>query len=284
MYTYRYCPNCTSMCYFPQLLHVVEAIVDEVGDDYNLYKDTVDRIRKQLPDLLKIPLTYESHRIATTIFAWSLVSPIDARDAVNAASKVLPDMNAIVSLGSGTGYVEHVFNRVVNGIPAVPNGPRQGISSFDNVLASVYPHKRISFFAFDEIIRPVRYSVRVCVGMPTVLLSIDCSKAVLLLSWPPFGSPSEEQSSMGFEGLRNFVHAGGKVLIYVGDTASTGDWRFHEFLFNNFALVKDYKVRREVRRWNPQDMGLIYAGNDTIGVYERRPAPLAAIPWQWQRM
>ncbi|MFZ7144710.1 MAG: hypothetical protein ACO1G6_05150, partial [Bacteroidota bacterium] len=129
----------------------------------------------------------------------------------------------------------------------------------------------ISFFAFDEIIRPVRYSVAVSTGAPNVLSSLDCPRAALLLCWPPFGSPEEEQSSMGFEALRYYYNRGGRVVIYVGDVSSTGDWRFHSLLMRMFYLSPDYYVRHEVRRWLPQEMGLVYAGCDSVGVYVRRP-------------
>ena len=89
---------------------------------------------------------------------------------------------------------------------------------------------------------------------------------------------------MGFEVLRNFYMAGGSFVIYIGDVSSTGDWRFHEYLHTNYALVKGFKVRKELRRWHPQDMALIYAGSDTIGVYQRRATPLPPQHWSWQRM
>lgn len=278
-YSYRYCPNCSIVCYMPFMLHYVELLVDAVGDDYQLYKSMVDRLRGELPHLLRVPLTYEAHRMATTIFAWSLVSPADAKFALDVTQKHFPDINAIASVGSGTGYVEHVFNRVANGVAAVPRdidvascGKVAQRSSFDGVLSEAHlsGKKALSFFAFDEIIRPAQFSVSVNIGAPNVLLSLDCPRVALLLSWPPFGSPEEEQSSMGYEALRHYYERGGRCLIYVGDVSSTGDWRFHAFVHQHFQLVKDYYVRNEVRRWCPQEMGLVYAGCDTIGVYKRR--------------
>ena len=277
-YSYRYCVNCTSYAYYPYALHLVELMVSTVGDDYQLYKDLADRFRKGLPDLLKIPFTYECHRIATTVFAWSLVSPLDAKFALETVNKYVPGFQTIVSVGSGTGYVEHVFNRVANRVGPVPRGPAGDFTgSFDGVHADFREDNKkvISFFSFDEIMRPAQFSVNVSYGGPSCLFSISCASAVLLLSWPPFGSPQEEQSSMGFETLRNYHRSGGQAVIYVGDVASTGDWRFHEYLYMNYQLVKEYYVRKELRRWLPQEMGLVYAGNDTIGVYVRRAASLA---------
>jgi hypothetical protein len=285
VYSYRFCPNCASPCYFPEVLYFVEALVDEVGDDYQRYKSVVERVRAAAPLLLKIPISYEAHRMATTIFAWTLLSPRDAKEALDTVYNLFPKFESVISLGCGTGYVEHVFNRVANGVGPVPHGPvGPEPSSFDGESCVFAPKKKIAFYAFDEILRPVRFSVQVCLGFPNVVNSIPCRTAVLLLSWPPFGSPHEEQSSMGFEVLRNYHNGGGAFVVYVGDVSSTGDWRFHEFLHTHYALVKGYKVRREVRRWHPQEMALIYAGSDSIGVYQRRPAPLPPQHWSWMRM
>mmetsp|Transcript_18201 Transcript_18201/g.20947 ORF Transcript_18201/g.20947 Transcript_18201/m.20947 type:complete len:528 (-) Transcript_18201:1270-2853(-) len=272
--SYRYCPNCTVWCYLPHMLNLIERLVDAVGDDYQLYKTMVEQFRTQVPDILKIPLSYEAHRIATTVFAWSLVSPTDAKFALDLALKYSPDARNVASLGSGTGYVEHVFNRVANGVPACPRDPSIAgrTSSFDGVRCEALVERGtpLAFFAFDEIIRPVQFSVAVNFGAPHVLQSLNCSQTILLLSWPPFGSAEEEQSSMGFEALRTYTANGGNIVIYVGDVSSTGDWRFHSLLLQEYRLVKDMPVRREVRRWYPQEMGLVYAGCDTMGVYIRR--------------
>ncbi|PWV05892.1 hypothetical protein C3747_123g86 [Trypanosoma cruzi] len=283
MYYYRQCPSCSLMCYFPHIVYLVEAVLQESGDDYQTYKTVIDRYREAIPDILKIPLTYEAHRIASMAFAWSLVSPKCVKDALDAAYRALPEMSALVSIGSGTGYIEHIFNRVANGVAAVPKDPdlSLGPSSFEGVHASFYPHKKLPIFAFDEVALNCPYSVAVSLGGPASLLSLKCSTSVLLLCWPPFGSPQEEQSSMGFEALEYFTQAGGQIVIYIGDVASTGDWRFHELLYTHYKLLKDYPVRRELRRWYPQEMGLIYAGNDTIGVYKVRNQPLPSPQWQW---
>ncbi|KAH9586140.1 hypothetical protein LSM04_004847 [Trypanosoma melophagium] len=283
LYYYRHCPRCSLMCYYPHITYLIEAVFMAAGDDYQVFKNLIDEYRDILPDILKVPLTYEAHRMASSVFAWSLVSPKHVKDALDAAYRTLPEMSCLVSIGSGAGYIEHVFNRVANGVPAVPKGPDAslGPSSFDNVNASFYPGKKLPIYAFDEVALNCPYSVAVSLGGPASLLSLHCPSAVLLLCWPPFGSPQEEQSSMGFEALEYFTQAGGRILIYIGDVASTGDWRFHEYLYTHYKLVKGYPVRREVRRWCPQEMGLVYAGNDTIGVYELREQPLSSPGWQW---
>ncbi|KEG14104.1 hypothetical protein DQ04_00621130 [Trypanosoma grayi] len=282
---YRQCPRCFLMCYYPHMTYLVEAVLQRVDDDYQLFKSEIDRYREAFPDILKVPLTYEAHRIASTAFAWSLVSPKQVKDALDAAYRALPDLSCLVSIGSGAGYIEHIFNRVANGVGAASNGPdvALGPSSFEGVYASFYPGKKLPIYAFDEVALSCPYSVVVSLGGPASLLSLHCPTAILLLCWPPFGSPQEEQSSMGFEALEYFTQAGGRIVIYIGDTASTGDWRFHELLYTHYKLLKEYGVRREVRRWCPQEMGLIYAGNDTIGVYEARSQPLSPPQWQWSR-
>ncbi|KAK7200987.1 hypothetical protein NESM_000158100 [Novymonas esmeraldas] len=275
---FRQCPSCSFMCYFPHITYLVEHILASVGDDYQLYKTEVDRYRCQLPDLFKIPLTFEAHRVASIVFAWSLVSPAQARDAMNAVVRALPDVESIVSIGSGAGYIEHVFNRVMHPVPlreewAVDRW-RFPSTSFDHVRCDFFGKRVIPLFAFDSLALRGTYSVHVSMGGPISLYSLRCRHAVLLLCWPPFGSREREESSMGFEALEYFTREGGTMLIYVGDTAATGDWRFHMLLKTHYRLVQDYPVRREVRRWCPQEMGFVYGGNDTIGVYRLRETPL----------
>ena len=354
--TYRFCPNCVSTCYQPQVGNAIESLLVLVGDDAHKYKDLIEAIRAELPELLKIPFFYEAHRTATTVFGWSLVSPADAKRSLETAFNISSAFGSsssssttpytkVISCGSGTGYIEHLYSRVANSQSAtlkkknedeydnmnafvggkfdaeesltkIPNGklcigiitiPEDKAflkdatetivskcktilaqpSYFAQEIAKLQPEqniKPISFFAFDEIIRPPKFSVRVSYGSPQTFLSMPCKDAVLLLSWPPFGSPQQEQSSMGFEALRNYHQQGGEAVIYIGDVASTGDWRYHEFLASHYEAVRPYKVRRELRRWNPQKMGLVYAGNDTIGVYKRRGVPLQNPGWQWTSM
>ncbi|CAD2218980.1 hypothetical protein AGDE_07610 [Angomonas deanei] len=259
-------------CYEPNISYLVDFVLQDVGDDYLLYKDSVDSYRRRLPDEFKVPFTYEANRVGTTVFAWSLLSPEEAKYAVETACRVLPTADQIMSIGSGGGYVEHVFNRVLHNVVLDPqwevNRKTFPKSYFDNVKADI-GGRQLPIFAFDELALKNTYSVHVSIGDPLALLSAT-RNTILLLCWPPFGSPTEEQSSMAFEALEYFTQRGGEVVIYVGDVASTGDWRFHELLRDQYKLVKGYPVRHEVRRWYPQEMGLIYAGNDTVGVYQRR--------------
>lgn len=329
---YRTCPYCQLSCCMPEVTYLLEHILWNAKDDYQLYKYLVDYYRTLLPDEFKVPFSFEAHQLATTVFAWSLVSPKDLKYAINAAYRVLPSLASVVSIGCGVGYVEHLLNRVMNNANLPAFGPvvawRKSIekaacrrfsrshlehastcgsekgetnsrycgepksghhygstcamksegkvavmgyaSSISKEKACFYGEKVVPVFAFDELVRRYEYSVHVSLGGPLSVLSIDCENSVLLLCWPPFGSPSQEQSSMGYEALEYFHQHGGKVLIFIGDTCSTGDWRFHEMRDRNYKLVREYPVRHEVNRWYPQQMGLVYGGNDTIGVYERR--------------
>lgn len=283
-YWYRFCPRCTYHCYCPYITYLVEHLIESVGDDYQQYMTQIQHYRALLPEEFKIPLSLEAHRVASVVFAWSLVSPAHLRDAVETAHASLPGMTAIISMGSGAGYVEHILNRIMHpGVPATQPGSatqrrvkasKFSTSSFDGVRVSFYGKKRVPIFAFDEIAMRLTYSVHVSLGGPLSILSMRCDTTVLMLCWPPFGCPEEEQSSMAFETLEYFTRSGGSVVIYVGDVAATGDWRFHKLLFTSYRLVRNYTVRREVRRWHPAEMGYVYAGNDTIGVYERRAVPL----------
>ncbi|GET90004.1 hypothetical protein, conserved [Leishmania tarentolae] len=276
---FRQCPRCSLMCFFPNITYLVEHILCSVGDDYQLFKTEVDHYRSLLPDLFKIPLTFEAHRVANIVFAWSLLSPVHARDAMNSVLQEFPNIESMISVGSGAGYIEHIFNRVMHQVPLREewevDRKRFPTTSFDNVRCDFYGKRTISIFAFDALALQGTYSVHVSVGGPISLYSLDCKQSVLLLCWPPFGSREREESSMGFETLEYFTRQGGSMLIYIGDTAATGDWRFHMLLKSHYKLVQDYPVRRELRRWCPQEMGFVYGGNDTIGVYRLRETPLS---------
>lgn len=276
---FRQCPRCSLTCYFPYITYLVESILGTIGDDYQLFKSEVDRYRALLPDIFKIPLTYEAHRVANVLFAWSLLSPIHARDAMDVVVRLLPNIQSMISIGSGAGYIEHVFNRVMHPVALHEewqvDHERFSKSSFDGVQCSFYGRRTIPIYAFDELALRGTYSVHVSIGGPLSAFSLNCRESVLLLCWPPFGSRENEESSMGLEALEYFMQGHGSVVIYIGDVAATGDWRFHMLLASHFKLVRDYQVRRELRRWCPQEMGFVYGGNDTIGVYERRETPLS---------
>ncbi|KAG5474320.1 hypothetical protein LSCM1_03100 [Leishmania martiniquensis] len=278
---FRQCPRCTLMCFFPHITYLVEHILRSVGDDYQLYKTEVDHYRSRLPDLFKIPLTFEAHRVANVVFSWSLISPVHARDAMNSIVREFPGVESIISVGSGSGYVEHVFNRVMHQVPLqeewTVDRRRFSTTSFDNVRCDFYGKRTIPIYAFDALALHRTYSVHISIGGPISLYSVNCKQSVLLLCWPPFGSREREESSMGFEALEYYTREGGTMLIYIGDTAATGDWRFHMLLKSHYKLLRDYPVRRELRRWCPQEMGFVYGGNDTIGIYRLRETPLPTV-------
>lgn len=251
-----FCPRCTTPVYFPILIYVIEGILVESKDDYQAFKDKCEEVRRSLAEELKIPFSYEAHRLASTYFAWSLTSPADATQALTAMLGEDPKLTTVISVGSGTGYVEHVFNQA------------------SSALAQNGTASRLQFLAYDEIVRPARFSVQVQFGSPSIIASRDCSDTALLLCWPPFASVELQQSTMAYDTLRVFVEQGGQYVIYIGDVSSTGDFQFHGLLASHFAPLRAYRVRKEIRRWYPQEMGLVYAGNDTIGVYRYRGGPL----------
>lgn len=245
------CRTCGSALHAPRCLLLVEHLLQAAEDDYIAYKDKVDAVRCMLPESLKVAFSLEAHRIASTHFGWSLASPQQIAAAIESVQG-RQTFSKIVSVGAGTGYVEHLFGTVVG--------------------------EQARVFAFDEILRPARFSVPVQRGGPDEVLKFHGRDTVLMLCWPPFGSPEVDNSVMGFQALLNFIQVGGQHVIYIGDVASTGDFRFHSLLRTHFAPLPHYRTRHEVRRWVPQEMGMVYAGNDTIGVYSRRSQPLAELP------
>jgi hypothetical protein len=304
MFSYMTCPCCTAPLYQPLMLHLVEAALRETGGrDHRTYKAMIDALRAALPHMARIPLSFEAHRLASTYFGWSLIGSREAAEALAAAIVETPmrDAIALVSMGSGTGYIEHVFAECLplitasaSASSAAANGSAGGAAAVDAAeapapppgspaaafppLVAVLPPaltpaqaKSFSILAFDEILRESRFSVPVQLGTPDVINCLpDPTRTVLLLCWPPFGSPNGPHATMGYDVLRRFVDLGGRSVIYIGDVASTGDYDFHVLLQEAFRPVASYRTRHELPRWMPQEMGLVYAGNDTIGVYCRR--------------
>lgn len=271
MFSYMTCPRCTSPLYQPLMLLLVEACLRETGgQDHLAYKDLIDRLRAEVvPHMVRIPLLFEAHRLASTYFAWSLFGPTEAQTALTAAITETPllDATCLISMGSGTGYIEHVFAEALKNMLLNHNSSNNNTSSklSKDVLQS------FSVLAFDEILRTSRFSVPVQYGTPDAINCLpDPTKSILLLSWPPFGTPGGPQATMGHDVLKRYVELGGQCVIYIGDVASTGDYDFHCLLQQTFRPVPSYRTRHDVRRWVPQEMGLVFAGNDTVGVYKRR--------------
>jgi len=269
MYSYMTCPQCTSPLYQPLTLYLVEAVLRETGgNDHIAYKNLIDKLRSELPHTIRIPLSFEGHRLASTYFGWSLVGPEEAAEAMQAAitETPMPQASTLISMGSGTGYIEHVFANAISNVLPTLKDPKTGAPVISEANA-----KSFSVLAFDEILRESRFTVPVQMGTPDVMNSLpDPKNSILLLCWPPFGSPGGPQATMGYDALRRYVDLGGECVIYIGDVASTGDYDFHVLLQEQFRPCPAYRTRHDVRRWIPQEMGLVYAGNDTIGVYKKR--------------
>ena len=248
----RSCPSCGLAVYFPEMYYLTRCIQEGCGDNHQQYKAKIDEARQHLPFPFKVPMSYEGHRLATLVYAWSLVGPAEASRALGACFAVNPLIDTVISVGSGSGYAEHVFLEASK---------------------HLRPEMVTRLFAFDERVpAKQRFSVVVSEGTPSVITSFQhqIHQCAMLLCWPPFGSREGEQSTMAFDALRCFGDSGGKVVIYIGDVASTGDWRFHELLAREWKPAKGYRVRHEIERWDPYAMGLVFAGNDTIGVYVKR--------------
>lgn len=313
-------------------LNAVYAVVTDltfrVRDPYLGYKLLCDAIRRCLPPRLRCFFTYEAHRLGTMVYAWSLVSSLECEMSLRAAVRASGGtVRRLVSLGSGTGYVEHLFAETIvrDRLRLSPTATTTTEAASSSVSSpsvaarkptpnSTHPSPlwdrrdasiaHVSVFAIDETVvtRLARFSCIVSTGKPATLSTLGPSlaDACLLLCWPPFGGPSVPDVRMAADATLNFLSLGGKYLIYVGDVASTGDPAFHVLLNQRFAPLKlpstvhdgsavtDKGVtpttttplacgygfsRLEIRRWCPQEMGLVFAGADSIAVYVALPQP-----------
>jgi hypothetical protein len=250
---FRGCSECNLAAYHPIMVRFLETLLTEEGSNYNSFKERIDEFRRRAPNSIKVPISFEAHRFGTMHFGWSLFSLTDATHVLEALYKYNPSLGGFVSIGAGTGYTEHLLRK----------------ASENMQLDSL---KKLTFFAFDERLpKEPRFGVAVSYGTPEILRSFrDLRDTTLLLCWPPFSSKDDELSTMASDALTIFVEQGGRSLVYIGDGASTGDWKFHELLTEHWKPLPGYRFRRELRRWIPQEMGLVYAGNDTVGVYSLR--------------
>lgn len=240
------CETCCQTLYCPLVPELAEAIFASAPSDYQQYKTLVDDYRQKIPNSLRIPFTKEAHRIGCSKFAWSLVNESEVVASLRTALEANPSTECILSVGASSGYVEYLYA---------------------TAASRLKPNVKVE--AYDEIPNP-RFNVKVEPGGPERVMSIPRQNTLLLLCWPPFGSQEKDLSTMGFDTLSNFLRAGGSTVIYIGDESSTGDFRFHGLLAQTFRPAKGYRVRHELRRWVPQEMGMVFAGQDSIGVYVRR--------------
>ena len=244
------CVKCCQTLYCPLVPELAEAIFATHTADYQAFKDAVDAAREQIPNACRIPFSKEAHRVGCSKFAWSLIDEAAVAESLQAALRINPTADRVLSVGASSGYVEYLYQRAAKAL--LPAG------------------RSIAIEAYDEIPNP-RFDVPVAGGGPEQVLTCDRGGTILLLCWPPFGSQEKDLSTMGFDTLTNFLHAGGTTVIYIGDESSTGDFRFHAVMAQQLRPAAGYRVRHELRRWGPQDMGMVFAGQDTVGVYERRP-------------
>ena len=179
---YRYCNLCGVFYFFPQVQELVRLLLDSARGDYLAFRRQVCECRGRLPALLQIPFTYEAHKWATARFAWTLCGPTQATQVLELLFRQQP-FQRVLSMGAGTGYVEHVFNG-----------------------ASQSMRRPLEFLAFDQTpVGPGDYSVKVQRGGPEAFARLgDLSLSILLLCWPPFGSQQNKESTMASDCLKVF--------------------------------------------------------------------------------
>lgn len=259
--TYKYCRHCGNFYFYPHVQLLIIKLLYQVETDYLQFKRLIDKHAKALPPILHVPWYYEAHRWATSRFAWSLTGPDTATAVLSVLFSEVPDCATLISVGSGTGYTESVFLQASRQMQH-----ELEVHAYD-LTPQRDPHQRIAF------------EVEVAVASSENMRSLgDLSRAVLLLCWPPFGSSSGEQSTMGFDTLNLFSELGGRYLIYIGDVNATGDWRYHELLASQWRPLEGSFELPPLEVWEPKKMGLIYAGNDTVAVYARRAEPVQLRP------
>eukprot|EP01061_Rhynchopus_euleeides_P045989 TRINITY_DN8550_c0_g1_i1.p1 TRINITY_DN8550_c0_g1~~TRINITY_DN8550_c0_g1_i1.p1 ORF type:complete len:346 (+),score=81.74 TRINITY_DN8550_c0_g1_i1:45-1082(+) len=259
---YPFCARCGNFYFYPHVQVVILKLLERAGTNYMEYKRLIDAHYRRLPAVLHVAFMYEAHRWATSRYAWSLTGPDNANEILDLVFKFKPQCNRMMSMGSGTGYIEHVFLHSSRDI-----GRELEIHAYDAM-----PQKKVG----------VEFDVPVKMGDVSSLTAHgDMSNTVLLLCWPPFGSKVREESRMAFDTVLKFTEQGGDFLVYIGDVNATGDWRYHDHLASHWELLKETFDLKKVDVWVPQQMGLIYAGNDTIGIYRKRDVPLKIEPPQW---
>ena len=220
-YSYRYCLQCGNFLFYPHVQIMVLKLLEECDTDYTEFRRRVKSYHKRLPMVVQIPFMYEAHRWATSRYAWSLINKDTFNEIFEILFKYQPDCKRMVSVGSGTGYVEHV---------AYHSAKEMG--------------RELDMQAFDVLIQNgegrINFDVKVQVGGVESLEKLgDMSETVLLLCWPPFGSQRGEESQMAFDTIRLYESMGGKYLVYVGDVNATGDWRFHDRLASHWGILEE---------------------------------------------
>jgi len=258
-----YCTACGNFYFQPYVQSLSLLLLKTSTNHYEVFKKSVDEASKLLPVEFQVPFMYESHRWATSRFSWSLFNSRNAQDVMTyllgmVNEKRITKFRRILSVGAGRGYTEHLMKK------SCPDG--------------------VEVLAFDrdsvDIPRAAKFSVPVRFGTPDTLLCYeDLKDTVLFLSWPPFGSQVNNESTMAHDALVNFEKKGGEVLVYVGDPTATGDWRYHEALLSRWDAEEKFST--SVDLWVPEKMGLIYAGNDQVRIYKKLATPRVIPPVQW---
>ncbi|KAJ9462141.1 hypothetical protein DIPPA_14870 [Diplonema papillatum] len=261
--SYKYCVQCGNFFFYPHVQVMILMILEQSGTDYQAFKRAVDLYYRRLPAILQPAFMYEAHRWATRGYAWSLTYPENA-EAILKVLFAKGDFKRIFSMGSGSGYIEHTFLNAGSKL----DHPLE-VHAFD----AMDPKPTDRRIHFDVVVEQGDVSSLKEYG--------DMTNSLLLLCWPPFGSQVREESTMAFDCIREFEEQNGEYLIYIGDVNATGDWRFHDRMASHWEILKETFELAKLEVWVPQQMGLVYAGNDSVGIYKKRETPLDIAPRVW---
>jgi hypothetical protein len=232
---------------------ILAFLLSEAGQDYTKFKLLIDAYWARLPSHMRVTFYYRAHGIGTSTFSWSLLSKPNAEAIMRLLLTEATACTRMISMGAGTGYTEGLLKRAAHDL-----GRPIEVMAYDTWLSS------FEFNARQE------YGVTVQTGNVDQLYALatpNLHDAVLLLCWPPFGSVQEELSTMGYECLQLFRSLGGEFVVYIGDICSTGDWRMHQVLYNEWTLYEATREFEALDVWVPEKMGCWAAGNDSVGVY-----------------
>ena len=146
--------------------------------------------------------------------------PINRRDALTAKYcwsvptpeliEVFASAGPVVSVGSGTGYLESLLVQ----------------AGADVIATDAFLGERNTYSHREQWME---------------VTEMDCAEAAarwadraLLISWPPYNRP------MGSSALESYLEAGGHTVLYLGEGwgGCTGDERFHELLWENFEETR----------------------------------------------
>ena len=132
--------------------------------------------------------------------------------------KILKAQSPIIEIGAGNGYWAFCLSQMGADIIAFDSHPPEESLPFP------YGDINDQNYWFDE----EWYNVH----KGNELTAASHADRALFLCWPTF------HNTMSSETLNNYIKAGGKKLIYIGDPVSSGDIFFHQKLKNQRLLLE----------------------------------------------